>query len=199
MVHAALLLCSSLAWGAPDVIGVHARRSARIVRAFANDARHPTRNPNRNVLGGELECCCDNVRGTGIGTGFYRNGLCSTGADDAGRHTVCVQATAEFLAFSKAVGNDLSTPRPELMFPGLKPGDQWCLCASRWKQALEEGKEPPVLLRSTHEKTLQYVSLEQLRARALDLEEADRELAQLDQLRKMVEKTVKLDADGGKV
>lgn len=107
-----------------------------------------------NVLGTSLCCCCSNVGGTGIGTGFYRNGYCSTGEQDVGRHTVCVQVTNEFLLFSKQVGNDLSTPVPEFMFPGLKDGDIWCLCAQRWAQAYNAGKAPKLFLQATHEKTL---------------------------------------------
>ena len=95
-------------------------------------------------------------------TGFYRDGFCNTGPDDMGRHTVCVRVDASFLQFSKSKGNDLSTPYPMYNFPGLQPGDSWCLCALRWKEALLEGKAPPVVLASTHTKTLQVVSLEDL-------------------------------------
>ncbi|KAJ8599965.1 hypothetical protein CTAYLR_002857 [Chrysophaeum taylorii] len=136
-----------------------------------------------NVLGGELECCCADVRGTGVGTGFWRDGHCSTGKADEGRHTVCVVATDEFLAFSRAVGNDLSTPRPEFLFPGLKSGDLWCLCAARWEQARRAGVAPQVYLRATHEKTLQHTSLDHLREAALDLNESDREVDRLNSLR----------------
>ena len=125
-----------------------------------------------NVIGTELKCCCADVGGSGIGTGFYRNGMCSTGDQDLGRHTVCVKVTEEFLAFSKRVGNDLSTPMPEYMFPGLKGGDIWCLCAQRWAQAYNEGKAPKLYLQATHEKTLEYVPLEVLRAFALDGDES---------------------------
>ena len=107
-----------------------------------------------NVLGGELiPCSLDPV------TGFYRNGCCETGPDDLGLHTVCVVMSAEFLAFSKAAGNDLSTPLPKFGFPGLKPGDRWCLCAPRWKEALDAGMAPQVILESTHEETLAIVTL----------------------------------------
>ncbi|KAJ1618682.1 hypothetical protein T492DRAFT_1090983 [Pavlovales sp. CCMP2436] len=147
--------------------------------------------PNLNVLGTELQCCCDNVRGTGIGTGFYRNGLCATGPDDGGRHTVCVEASAEFLAFSKQVGNDLSQPLPEYLFPGVNPGDRWCLCAARWKQALDAGRAPRIFLQSTHEKTLQFATLEQLKSFALDLDEAEAAVAQLDTLRAQMERALK--------
>ena len=108
----------------------------------------------RNVLGGELEPCSrDPV------TGFFRNGCCETGPDDLGLHTVCAVMTAEFLAYSKAVGNDLSTPQPHYHFPGLKPGDRWCLCAPRWKEALDAGMAPPLVLEATHEETLAIVPL----------------------------------------
>ena len=118
----------------------------------------------RNVLGGELASCS-----TDPVTGFYRNGCCETGPHDVGMHTVCAVMTAEFLAFSKAMGNDLSTPRPEFAFPGLKPGDRWCLCAARWREALDAGMAPRVFLTSTHEATLEVVSLEDLKKYALDL------------------------------
>ncbi len=118
----------------------------------------------KNVLGGPLELCCDNPR-----TGFYRTGRCETGDDDHGVHTVCVRVTEQFLQFSRFRGNDLSTPRPEFGFAGLKPGDCWCLCASRWKEALEAGAAPRVVLTATHERTLQFVSLEELTEYALDL------------------------------
>ena len=108
----------------------------------------------RNVLGGELKpCSLDPV------TGFFRNGCCETGPHDVGMHTVCAVMTAEFLAFSQRVGNDLSTPRPDLGFRGLKPGDRWCLCAPRWKEALDAGAAPRVVLESTHEETLAIVPL----------------------------------------
>ncbi|GIV34039.1 MAG: hypothetical protein KatS3mg031_1574 [Chitinophagales bacterium] len=95
-------------------------------------------------------------------TGFYRDGCCNTGEDDIGVHTVCVVVTAEFLEFSKSRGNDLSTPRPEYMFPGLQPGDRWCICAARWVEAWKASKAPKVILEATHERTLDYVSLEEL-------------------------------------
>ncbi len=117
------------------------------------------RDPNPvNVLGGPLEGCCRDPM-----TGFYRDGTCNTGTDDLGMHTVCCEITAEFLDFSKQAGNDLSTPRPEFGFPGLKPGDRWCVCATRWKEAMEAGFAPRVVLEATHVNTLDIVSLEQLR------------------------------------
>jgi len=107
----------------------------------------------RNVLGGELQpCSVEPV------TGFYRDGHCRVGPEDAGCHAVCVEVTGDFLAFSQATGNDLSTPRPEYGFPGLKPGDRWCLCAPRWKEALDAGHAPSVALESTSEEALRYVS-----------------------------------------
>ncbi len=112
----------------------------------------------KNVLGGELKCCCMKPL-----TGFYRDGFCKTGADDRGSHTICVRVTDAFLAFSKSRGNDLSTPRPEFQFPGLKDGDRWCLVAMRWQEALEAGAAPEVILDATHEAALQFVSLEELR------------------------------------
>ena len=105
-----------------------------------------------NVYGKELETCSDNPE-----TGFFRNGLCDTCKEDFGVHTVCILATEDFLVFSKAVGNDLSTPRLEFNFPGVKPGNRWCLCAMRWMEAYDQGKAPPVFLESTHEATLKLV------------------------------------------
>ena len=117
-----------------------------------------------NVLGGRLEPCSDEPR-----TGFYRDGCCNTGPEDLGLHVVCARMTAKFLAFSKAHGNDLSTPHPEFGFPGLKPGDRWCLCAGRWREALDAGVAPPVVLSATHEEALAVVSLEDLKRHAVDL------------------------------
>ncbi|MDP2215464.1 DUF2237 family protein [Phenylobacterium sp.] len=108
----------------------------------------------KNVLGGELvRCSMDPV------TGFFRNGCCETGPHDLGLHTVCAVMTAEFLAFSRSRGNDLSTPVPESGFPGLRPGDRWCLCAPRWKEALDAGCAPKLVLEATHEETLAIVPL----------------------------------------
>ena len=116
-----------------------------------------------NVYGKELEICCDNPK-----TGFFRNGMCDTCKEDIGIHTVCILATEDFLVFSGAVGNDLSTPRPEFNFPGLKPGNRWCLCAKRWKEAYEQGKAPPVFLESTHEATLKRVDFNILQQYAVN-------------------------------
>jgi len=118
----------------------------------------------KNVLGGPLEACSLKPR-----TGFFRDGCCRTGPGDDGVHVVCAKVTREFLAFSKAHGNDLSTPRPEVDFPGLKPGDQWCLCAGRWQEALACGVAPPVVLAATHVSALEFVELEDLMAHAVDL------------------------------
>lgn len=117
----------------------------------------------RNVIGTELQPCSLSPL-----TGFYRDGCCNTGAEDAGVHTVCVKVTAGFLSFSKAVGNDLSTPMPAHGFPGLKPGDRWCLCASRWKEAYDAGEAPEVVLESTHAATLEWADLDELVEHAAD-------------------------------
>jgi len=119
------------------------------------------RAPSRNVFGTPLESCS-----TKPVTGFFRNCCCDTGPEDVGVHTVCIVATSAFLAFSKEVGNDLSTPRPEFQFPGVKPGDCWCLCAQRWQEALVKDAAPQVILEATHEFSLEFVSLEDLKAHA---------------------------------
>lgn len=116
-----------------------------------------------NVLGGKLEPCSKDPM-----TGFYRDGCCRTGPDDHGSHTVCALVTAEFLEFSRARGNDLSTPLPAYGFPGLKDGDQWCLCAARWQEALEAGCAPRVVLEATHIRALDICSLEDLQAHAAE-------------------------------
>lgn len=119
--------------------------------------------PSINVLGGLLEQC-----GRDPVTGFFRNGCCDTNAQDHGSHTVCAVMTAEFLSFSKRMGNDLSTPRPEFGFAGLKPGDRWCLCAARFLEAWEAGLAPQVVLAATHRRALDIVPMEALQARALE-------------------------------
>ena len=124
----------------------------------------PGRRPSRNVLGGTLASCSNSPV-----TGFFRNGCCDTSDEDFGSHTVCAVMTAEFLAFSKATGNDLSTPHPEFGFPGLQPGDRWCLCAPRWQEALEADRAPRVVLRATHEAALAYCELADLKRYAIDL------------------------------
>ena len=126
--------------------------------------RRPSRAPSLNVLGEALQSCSLNPM-----TGFWRDGCCNTGPEDRGVHTVCAIMTAEFLAFSQAAGNDLSTPRPEFGFPGLQPGDRWCLCAARWAQALEAGAAPKLGLAATHIATLRLASLDVLKAHALDV------------------------------
>ena len=118
----------------------------------------------RNVYGEPLQSCSERPL-----TGFYRSGCCHTGPEDVGLHTVCVEVTAEFLAFSKARGNDLSTAQPDFDFPGLKPGDRWCLCAARWREALEARQAPRVILTATHEATLEVVGLDDLKRHAIDL------------------------------
>ena len=126
--------------------------------------RRSERPPARNVLGGVLESC--SLRPL---TGFFRNGCCDTSPQDAGSHTVCAVMSAEFLAFSKAQGNDLSAARPEFGFPGLQPGDRWCLCAPRWQEAKEAGQQPKLALRATHEGALAHCSIDDLKASAIDL------------------------------
>jgi hypothetical protein len=116
----------------------------------------------RNVLGGELVPCSYDPL-----TGWKRDGCCNTDAQDAGSHVICARVTVEFLNFQMERGNDLITPRPEHRFRGLEPGDRWCLCALRWKEAYDAGCAPPVVLQSTHEKALRFVTLEQLREKAL--------------------------------
>jgi uncharacterized protein (DUF2237 family) len=117
----------------------------------------------RNILGGELQSCSMDPL-----TGFFRDGCCNTGSGDVGVHTVCVVVNAEFLEFSKSRGNDLSTPQPQFGFPGLNPGDRWCLCAARWQEALEAGQAPDVVLEATHMASLEWVSLDDLSAHAVD-------------------------------
>ena len=112
----------------------------------------------RNVIGTELVSCSDEPL-----TGWFRDGCCRTGAGDVGIHVVCARVNAGFLEFSKSRGNDLSTPRPEFSFPGLKPGDQWCLCATRWQESFEAGAAPEVVLEATHESALEFIDLEDLR------------------------------------
>ncbi len=122
---------------------------------------------SKNVLGGVLRACSNDPT-----TGFYRTGHCETGPRDRGNHVVCAEMTEEFLQFTKAQGNDLSTPRPDWDFPGLDPGDRWCLCAARWQEALEAGVAPPVLLSATHQKALEMLELSDLKAHAVDASSA---------------------------
>ena len=115
-----------------------------------------------NVLGQALKDCSFDPL-----TGYFRDGCCKTSSVDTGSHVICARVTQEFLTFSLAQGNDLMTPRPAYQFPGLQPGDQWCLCAMRWKEAFDAGVAPPVVLESTHERALHYVTLEQLQQHAI--------------------------------
>ena len=117
---------------------------------------------SKNVFGEALEVC-----GTHPMTGFFRDGCCNTGPMDTGTHTICAIMTEEFLAYTKGRGNDLSTPIPHYQFPGLKPGDRWCLCVNRWKEALQAGVAPKVVLEATHEKALEFVQMEELLRHAL--------------------------------
>lgn len=126
--------------------------------------RDAVRVSERNVLGGELEAC-----GTDPLTGFYRDGCCSTGPEDLGSHTICAVVTAEFLEHQRSIGNDLSTPRPEYLFPGLVPGDRWCVTAANWARAYQDGVAAPVVLASTNEAVLRIVPLEVLRESAVDV------------------------------
>lgn len=119
---------------------------------------------DKNVLDTELQTCC-----TSPMTGFYRTGVCVTGAQDTGTHVVCARITAEFLTYTKSRGNDLSTPVPAANFPGLNPGDKWCLCASRWQEALVAGVAPPVYLEATHSAALKFVTLADLQQHAVSL------------------------------
>jgi len=127
------------------------------------DMSDPQR-PARNVLGGPLQLCSvDPI------TGFFRDGCCNTGPNDLGSHTVCAVMTSDFLSFSAKAGNDLSTPMPDYGFPGLKPGDRWCLCAPRWQDALDAGSAPKVVLAATHEGALEYATLADLKRFAIDM------------------------------
>jgi len=119
---------------------------------------------DKNVLGGTLMPCSTSPR-----TGFYRDGCCNTGPEDVGLHVVCAQVTTAFLAFARGRGNDLVTPAPAFGFPGLKPGDRWCVCAGTWREAFEAGVAPPVVLAATHEETLAVIPLDALKQHALDL------------------------------
>ena len=120
-------------------------------------------NAGRNVLGSKLQPCSLTVR-----TGFFRDGCCRTGSEDVGLHVVCAEVTEEFLAFSAARGNELREPVPQMDFPGLRPGDRWCLCAARWKEAFEAGVAPPVVLVATHVSALEFIDLDDLLAHAVD-------------------------------
>ena len=204
MVSLARLVCSAIALSLVD--GLRISATTRLIQTRASSSfmcATPVEGegiaPPLNVIGTALQCCCANVRGTGIGTGFYRDGHCSTGPQDEGRHTVCIEATEEFLKFSASVGNDLSTPYPQWNFPGVNPGDEWCLCATRWVQALNAGCAPKLHLLATHEKTLSIVAekdrellLSYLKKYAVDAAEAERQaLKELDAARASLEKLLK--------
>ena len=118
---------------------------------------------DKNILGSALQLCCNDPL-----TGFFRDGFCRTGLDDLGRHVVCARMTREFLEFTRSKGNDLSTPIPEYRFSGLKPGDKWCLCALRWKEAYEAGVAPPIIPEATHIRALDFIPLEILQVFSLD-------------------------------
>jgi uncharacterized protein (DUF2237 family) len=139
-------------------------RKALLLRESAGKGGGPSGAP-RNVLGDRLEACSINPM-----TGFFRDGCCDTNREDVGSHTVCAVMTEAFLEFSRLRGNDLSTPVPEFGFPGLKPGDRWCLCAPRWQEALEAGHAPRVALRASHEAALRHCSLADLKRFAVDLD-----------------------------
>ena len=132
--------------------------------AFDDETRAQKPEPQLNVFGEPVRLCSNKPL-----TGFFRDGCCNTSEEDFGRHVVCVEVTAEFLAFSKSRGNDLSTPMPDMEFPGLKPGDRWCLCAARWQEAFEAGMAPRVVLAATHESVQEIVDLEDLKPFAIDL------------------------------
>ena len=119
--------------------------------------------PAKNVLGTDLKPCCTDPM-----TGFYRDGFCNTGVGDHGAHTVCAEMTADFLEFSRNAGNDLLTPLPQYDFPGLKPGDRWCLCVTRWTEALAAGTAPKVVLEATHMSAIEFASLKDLKAYAVE-------------------------------
>jgi uncharacterized protein (DUF2237 family) len=137
------------------------RRVQRNFRGACEGERYRALMPT-NVLGKELRACCSDPV-----TGFYRDGYCRTAPEDTGLHTVCAEMTRDFLDYSVLMGNDLVTPHPEWGFAGLKPGDRWCVCVTRWKQALDRGVAPPVDLEATHSSALEFVSLEELEAHAL--------------------------------
>ena len=198
-----LLRAHTAAAAAPLRHAVRPRTHA--VRMCTDDEPAPKLEPARNVIGTELMCCCADVHGSGIGTGFYRDGFCSTGFQDQGRHTVCIQATEKFLQVSAAVGNPLHEPIAAYSFPGVRPGDQWCLCASRYAQLLEidekglvrdekgdkvAGFVPKIWLQATHEKSLEHVPLETLMEYALDADEARAEVKRIDDLREQLTKSI---------
>lgn len=175
--------------GIQNIRSPRVRRSQPTFKMAVEGQNSQSKSPSRNIIGTDLRCCCDNVRSSGIGTGFFRDGLCSTGPADSSRHTVCVRATDEFLTFSKLMGNDLSTPAQQYMFPGLEAGDRWCVCAARWVQACEAGFAPPIFALATHEKTLSFINLETLLHYAIDVGEAEEELKILEEKRMILERS----------
>ena len=132
------------------------------MRTAARESNKAMKAESKNVLGGPLADCSKSPM-----TGFFRDGCCNTSDEDAGSHTVCSVVTADFLRFSKSRGNELSTPAPQYGFPGLKPGDRWCLCAARWAEALDDGRAPRLVLEATHERTLEYAPLATLKRYAV--------------------------------
>lgn len=142
---------------------LEAKTARRVPRVIHRALSLPHWTMAKNVLGTDLQTCSNDPT-----TGFYRDGCCNTGGDDVGVHTVCAVVTDEFLEFSKAAGNDLSTPMPQFGFPGLRDGDQWCLCAPRWQEAFEAGKAPRVVLEATHIQTLEWCTLDDLKAHAVE-------------------------------
>lgn len=188
LLVALVLLVTVSAFVINPSINAHSYRSGSRLNVAGGDDDADADETSVNVLGTKLLPCCTDVRNTGIGTGFYRNGYCSTGEQDMGRHTICVRVTDEFLEFSQSAGNDLSTPFPQYLFPGLQAGDIWCLCAQRWVQAYEAGKAPQVFLQATHEKTLDYAPFELLREYAIDKDAADEALDDLNEQRDKLNK-----------
>jgi len=172
---------------APSTIRLMAEQDEVDDNISDEDVVVETKHSGYNVLGTDLSCCCSNVGGSGIGTGYYRNGYCATGEQDVGRHTVCVRVTDDFLSYSRSVGNDLSTPMPQYSFPGLNDGDIWCLCAQRWAQAYNAGHAPKLFLQATHEKTLDNIPLDVLKIFAIDANEASTVMDKLNLQRSLLD------------
>lgn len=181
--------------------------SRNFKKAWMNVKDIPMTKDPVNVMGTDLQCCCSDVHGSGIGTGFYRDGFCNTGPEDQGLHTVCIQATQEFLAVSAAVGNPLHQAMPQYSFPGVRVGDFWCLCAKRYAQLLEleekgavrdekgnklTGFVPRIRLLATHEKVLDHVPLDTLFKYAIDVDEANADKERLEKMRSQLGKQLGL-------
>ena len=149
-----------------------------------------------NVLGTPLRTCCCDVGRSGIATGFYRNGYCNTVQEDKGVHGMCTVCDADFLTFSKLINNDLSTPCPELSFPGLVPGDKWCVCVDRWMQAHKIGFAPKIYLQGCHEQVLNYISIDTLMEYAIDIEESREIRQRLNRQKNIVENLMNLPLQG---